>query len=51
MAIEEAGTKAVAPEGSNNLPNIGCASLPSQTHSGSVVHVFFPEPTGLAADL
>ena len=51
MATEETGTSAVMPEGSSNLPNTGYASLPSQMRSRSIVHVFFPEPAGFAADL
>ena len=51
MVTEEANTSAVMPEGSSNLPNTGYTSLPSQMRSGSVVHVFFPEPAGFATDL
>ena len=51
MAREKASTNAVMLEGSSNLPNTGYASLPSQMRSGSMVHVFFPEPTIFAADL
>ena len=51
MATEEANTSAVMLEGSRNLLNTGYASLPSQMRSGSIVHVFFLEPTGFAADL
>ena len=43
VVIEEANTSAVMPERSGNLPNISYASLPSQMHSVSIVHVFFPE--------
>ena len=46
MVTEEAGTSAVMPEGSSNLPNAGYASLPLQMRSGSIVHAFFPEPAG-----
>ena len=51
MATEEANTSAVMPEGSSNLANTSYASFPSQMHSGSIVHVFFPEPAGFATDL
>ena len=47
MATQEAGTRAVTPEGSSNLPNTSYAFLPSQACSGSIMHAFFPEPAGL----
>ena len=51
MVTEEANTSVVMPEGSSNLPNTGYASLPSQMHSGSIVHVLFLEPVGFATNL
>ena len=47
MVTEEAGSRAVTPEGSSNLPRTGYAFLPSQMCSGSVVHVFIRESAGL----
>ena len=51
MATKEANTRVVMPKGSNNLPNTGYASLPSQMYNGFIVHVFFLEPASFAVDL
>ena len=47
MVTKDAGTSVVTPERSSNLPNTSYASLPLQTRNGSIVHVFFLEPTSL----
>ena len=47
MVTEEAGNRAITPEGSSNPPRTGYAFLASQTCSGSIVHAFFLELAGL----